>query len=75
MSDDLRAWLAEEDGDEAEALLPEEDEPLVEGKERRKLRVQHVSPTAFFVFSMMLFFVACWLSLLVLLLTGRIYVG
>ncbi len=75
MSDDLRAWLVEEEGDEAETFLPEEVEPAAEGERRRKTRVPRVSPTAFFVFSMMLFFVVCWLSLLVLLLTGRFYVG
>ncbi len=76
MDDELRdLMLGDEDdasidlptGPQA-ALLEDEDAP--EGRARRP-RPQ-ISPAAFFVFSMMLFFIVCLLSLVILLVTGRI---
>ncbi len=72
-SDDLRAWVMEDDAAEPaadDALLADE-----EASEPRAARRPNLSPEAFFVFSMMAFFVTCLLSLVILLVTGRIMPG
>ncbi len=67
MSDDTRSWLLAED----EAT----DDAAPESEERRPNKGPALSPAAFFVFNMMLFFVTCLLSLVLLLITGRIVPG
>ncbi len=78
MSDELREWmLSDEDEPSDDALAPEpllEDEAEARPTARKRPRPQlQISPAAFFVFSMMLFFVVCLLSLVILLVTGRIF--
>ncbi|NPA31418.1 MAG: hypothetical protein GXO37_05395 [Chloroflexi bacterium] len=77
MNDDLRDLILGDEEDELDDLPEPLGDPLLDDEEdtRRPDARARLSPAAFFVFSMFLFFGVCLLSLMVLLITGRILPG
>jgi len=73
--DDLRSLLGDENNtDEMDEVIEEESLPRTQPDQKRSSRV-NISPQAFFVVNMLLFFTVCLLSLVFLLLTGRLVPG
>ncbi|NPA27334.1 MAG: hypothetical protein GXO36_07040 [Chloroflexi bacterium] len=73
--DDIRSLFDDEPEafeDDVEAIDEGEEEPEASTASPRLAKLAGLSPQAFFVINMVLFFAVCLLSLLVLLLTGKI---